>query len=285
MNSKILGIKHSGQLGDIVYAMSFIKSFIKKNKFDFAIVFIASDKIANHAKGLNHISNDLMITQSMYEFIKPLLLNEFFIQDVLFMPEKLIPENVLDLDVIRNGKINLSAGNIKSYYYKFFGLIDKHSRNWLTPAKADNLHTHKIVIGRSTRYINQKIDYTLLNDFELNIGYLGTDYEYAKISELFPLLKIEKIFINNALDAAAAISQSSLYIGNQSLFFAIAEGLHHPRLLESFEPVPNVIPCPGNSGSFISTEGMMTLVSDSLSLNVTLRTRENNTSLSYLLSY
>lgn len=285
MNSKILGIKHSGQLGDIVYSMSFIKRFIEKNKFDFAIVFIPSNKMANHIKGLNHISNDLMVTQSMYEFIKPLMLNEFFIKDVLFLPEQSIPENVLDLDAIRNGNINLSAGNIKSYYYKYFSLIDDHSRNWLSPAKSDDLHTYKIVIGRSTRYLNQTIDYTLLNDFELKIGFLGTDYEYAKITEVFPSLKIEKIFINNALDAAAAISQSSLYIGNQSLFFAIAEGIHHPRLLESFEPVPNVIPCPGNSGAFITTDGMMKLVSDALSLNVTLRTTEKNTSLGYLLSY
>lgn len=285
MNSKILGVKHSGQLGDIVYSISFIKKYIQKYKFDYAIIFIPSDKKANHAKGLNHISNDVMITQSMYEFIKPLLVNEFLIRDVLFMPEKSIPENILDLDAIRNGNINLSAGNIKSYYYKYFGLIDSHSKNWLTQPISDKAHQYRIVIGRSTRYLNLAIDYTLLNDFELRIGYIGTDYEYAKTIENFPLLKIEKISIENALDVSAAISQSSLYIGNQSLFFAISEGLHHPRLLESFEPVPNVVPCPGNSGAFISTEGMMKLASDALSLNVSLRTTEKNTTPTYLLSY
>ena len=81
----------------------------------------------------------------------------------------------------------------------------------------------------------------------------------AIFKNYYPDISIEKINIKNALEAAVIISRSNLYIGNQSLFFSLADTLNHPRLLESYEPVPNVIPANGHTGSFIFTSNLINM--------------------------
>lgn len=253
------GFKHSGQLGDIVYSLPFIKSFLDSKNAEHALLLIPSDKKSNHAKGLKHIDDHLMINQSMFDFVFPLLKHLNFVSDAIYLPEKLIPRNVVDLDFIRNGDINLSSGNIKGYYYKAFGLIDNCASAWLNDIRPAP-HSYDLVIGRSTRYLNTSIDYQNLELFNLDIGFIGTHHEYKYFRECFPNLRIDRIILKSALDAAEYIKSSKLYIGNQSLFFAIAESLNHPRLLEVFEPVPNVIPLPGVSGAFTNNTNFFKLV-------------------------
>lgn len=258
----MIGVKHSGQLGDIIYSLPFLKSYISKNGHEKIVLFIPSDKKANRAKGLKHIGGDLMISVGMFNFIKPLLVCQNFIFDVIYMPEKEIPEGVLDLDLIRAGILNLSAGNIRSYYFKIFGLMDLCKGAWLEIPDAEEESVYDVIIGRSTRYLNKSIDYSVINDCNLKVGYIGSDYEFSVFSSTYPGLICDRIEVRTGLSAAQLILSSKIYIGNQSLFFALAEGLNHPRLLESFEPVPNVVPTPGNSGAFISTVGMMSMLAE-----------------------
>ena len=52
------------------------------------------------------------------------------------------------------------------------------------------------------------------------------------------------------------ILNSDVYIGNQSFFFSIAEGLKVKRLLEVCEICPNVIPNGGTWGQFLTTRNL-----------------------------
>ena len=176
------------------------------------------------------------------------------------------------------------AGDIRNYYFKFFGLANKSSTSWLHINGSLKLEKYDLVIGRSTRYINQAIDYLPLTRTGLKIGYLGTDAEYKRFLQEFPNTTVQRVLAKNALEAACIIANSSLYIGNQSLFFAIAEGLNHPRLLETFEPAPNVIPTPGLSGSFINTEGMLNMTNQMLGTTIEFGSHQNLPQ-GYLLSY
>lgn len=258
-NNTIFAFKHSGQLGDIVYSLPFIKSFLLSNNASHAFILIPNDKKSNHAKGLKHLDDVFMINQSMFDFIFPLLKNIDFVANVFFLPEHKIPNNVVDLDLVRNGNINLSAGNIKSYYFKQFGLIDCCNGPWLENIQ-QSTELFDIIIGRSTRYLNTSINYDILNYFSANIGFIGTDQEFNNFNSFFPNLRINRIHVQSALNAAELIKNTKLFIGNQSLFFAIAEALNHPRLLECFEPVPNVVPLPGNSGAFLNSTNFFKLV-------------------------
>jgi hypothetical protein len=262
----MLGVKHSGQLGDIIYSMSFLRSFLIKNSIDKAVIFIPSDKKANHAAGLNHIGGSLMISKSMFEFVRELLVAQTYIHDVIYLPEINIPKGVLDLDLIRNGLINLSAGNIKSYYFKIFGMIDRNSGSWIDVNSENHVEDFDAIIGRSTRYVNLGIDYSNINKLSIKVGFIGTDFEFDKILEINPQLAIKKVNVRNAFEAATIIKKSKVYIGNQSFFFAIAEALAHPRLLECFEPVPNVVSTPGCSGAFLTNSAMINMLIEILNL-------------------
>ena len=280
-NSKQIAVKHSGQLGDILYSLPFIKALLSRYSFDQAVLYIAANKLAKRPNGLKHIGGDYMITASMYNFIYPLLCRQSYLRDIIFAEEEAIPNTAFDLDLIRNGAINTGAGNIRNYYFKYFGMFDSTSGPWIVSDHGPD-RSPDIIVGRSTRYLNLSIDYSVLNEFGASIGFLGTNDEYQKFLELSPHSIASHILIDNALIAASLIRSCKLFVGNQSLFFAISEALDHTRLLESFEPVPNVVPSSGRSGSFLTTDALGKMASQVLGLNAPTVTQENSPS--YILS-
>jgi hypothetical protein len=56
----------------------------------------------------------------------------------------------------------------------------------------------------------------------------------------------KRMLIDDALQMAMLVKSCKLFIGNQSSTYAIAEQLKVPRLLESYQPCPNVIPMGAN---------------------------------------
>jgi hypothetical protein len=234
-----MNFKHSGHLGDIIYALPAMREISLHQGHDTFSIYIPRNKPAHHVQGLRHIGGNIMFTQPMFDFIYPLLRIQPYIHDVHFIKEVDIPSDAVSFDGIRDGSINTSAGNISDYYYKYFAIPKTNNNPWLT-SNADK-HNNSIVIGRSQRYINDTIDYSLLNQTNAPLSFIGTDKEYQHFQSRYPATCAQRIQVNNALDVMNIIQSSSLYIGNQSFFFALAEAIQCPRLLEVYEPVPNVI--------------------------------------------
>ena len=97
-----------------------------------------------------------------------------------------------------------------------------------------------IVVGRTPRY-RGSLDYSLLRDYELDTGFVGTFEEYNTFI-LETGVRPWYLYTDDALAIAQAISGSKLFIGNQSLAFSIAEALKHPRVLEVSHKKPNCMP-------------------------------------------
>ena len=259
----ILRIKHSGHLGDVIYSIPAMLGLSKRYGYDACELFIPNDKPTGLHPAMNHPGGNMMINQAMYDFIEPLLKSQACIVDVHFVSESEIQTDCVDFDIIRNAQLNLSAGNIVNYYLKAFGLFFDASHGWLDlPDEQVEDEPCNLLIGRSMRYLNDRINFDFLNEVEGRKGFIGSDYEYASFTSAFPLLRIERIPVKNALEAAQRIRRAKLYIGNQSFFFALAESLKVPRLLECFEPVPNVVPVGGVCGQFVTTRGLQFLVGD-----------------------
>lgn len=256
----MLAFKHSGQLGDIIYSLPAMIALSETKGVGNFVLYIPSDKRANHAPGINHVGGNLMVSESMYEFIEPLLTWQPYVSSVFYVPEKCIPSSAIDFDAIRSGQINLSAGNIKDYYFKAFGLVSRSAHQWLRRSFSATNGCFDVIIGRSTRYINDSVDYGVLADCDLNIGFVGIDSEFLNFSKRYPNLTIEHARASNALEVCDLISSSRLYIGNQSFFFSIAEALQADRVLEVFEPVPNVVPSGGRYAGFVSTQGLVSIL-------------------------
>jgi hypothetical protein len=265
----MIGFKHSGNLGDIVYSLPAMVALSERLGDRSAALYITSDKLVARADpGYWHPGGRYMMNRALFDFIEPLLSRQSYVVRVEFLPEEQIPAAAIDFDIIRSGQLNLSAGNIKDYYFKAFGLVADGAKPWIeSPARIES-GAVDVVIGRSTRYLNQSINYSLLNELGLSMGFLGTDAEFRAFSERFHVRHLEKLPAKDASEASQWISASRLFIGNQSLFFAIAEGLKCHRILESYEPVPNVLPQGGRSGQFVTTQGLLQLTNDLVGTSV-----------------
>ncbi len=91
------------------------------------------------------------------------------------------------------------------------------------------------VFARSTRYRNRHWDaaWDDLKASNPRALFVGTEAEFVEFGHG------EHYLARSALDLAQVISGASIFVGNQSLPYAIAEGLKVPRLLEVSPLVPN----------------------------------------------
>ena len=246
---------HSGTLCDIIYSLLFIQQHSDKK----TILYILKDsqEIAGDLYIKTHIGGGKMMTQQMFNFIKPLIIAQPYIRDVIFEAEACINYNTTtNLDYFRHCKINTSAGEIRDWYGKAFGVSLDITPKFLFVDKSQKYDflENAILISRTQRYNNDAIDYSILNNFE-NVYFMGLENEFNVFAEQFKLDKIKHISIDNALDAAFAINSCKVFIANQTFFMAIAEGLKKPnRCLEVFELTPNVLPIGSQTLAFLKTE-------------------------------
>ena len=101
-------------------------------------------------------------------------------------------------------------------------------------------YQRSIIINRTKRY-HGELNWHLLKSYEEEVGFVGTEKEYAKFRKETGVVP-EWIPVTDALHMAQVIAGSSLFIGNQSCAFAIAEALKHPRMLEVSHDKPNCMP-------------------------------------------
>jgi hypothetical protein len=217
---------------------------------------------------LRHPGGEQFLGQSLFDFLKPLLYVQPLFIDVRYERRSDLPVATVNFDSFRYSGLNLSAGTIPQYFCKTFGLIADISTPWLTNIPNLKLPHTYIAVGRSLRYLNTRINYSILKEFGISLIFLGLPVEYESFCTDFPDLEIEFIHPKSALVAASYIQGASAYIGNQSFLFAVAEGLKQRRFLETYEPVPNVVPIGVHCGQFLNTAGLRMLLEDTFGMAV-----------------
>jgi len=124
------------------------------------------------------------------------------------------------------------------------------SQSWLENIESKSIFP--IVVNRSLRYWGS-LNWSLLKSMEKEIGFIGLKKEFQWfVSET--RINPGYIKVTNALEMTQAISGSKLFIGNQSLAFAIAEALKHPRVLEVCPGIENCGPIGGHGFTKITEE-------------------------------
>lgn len=210
--------RHSGDMGDIVYSLPAVKELGGGD------VYI----------GINNPFTDM--TKEKYEFIKPLLLNQPYIHDVHLW----------------NGEpVDYNLDDFREYYFKNFSTLTKIYRN-IAEMHLDvfylnrNLAEQKwlyakshpvapVVINRTFRYRNDNFNW---RQFEGNLCvFVGSPEEHKSFCR--EQFNVAYQPVKDALEMAEIIQGSEVFIGNQSLAFAISEGLKKFNLLEESERFPN----------------------------------------------
>ena len=105
------------------------------------------------------------MTKSAALFLKPLL-DIIGFKNVTISSEK--PEKCIALEFFRDIKLNTMAGDIRSWYYtiSMIHLPQDFSKKIINFEGVDEILKNKIVICRSSRYLNPLINWKILEEFK-----------------------------------------------------------------------------------------------------------------------
>ena len=228
---KTLNFLHSGDCGDLVAGLYAVRTICEKEDAK-ANLFLDTNGgmheplILRQSKGQGLKFND-----SSYEFLKPLLEAQSFVNGVA----KWRPNDPVQIDYDLNQfrkiffkKESLQATNqnlVYSHQY-VLGLPMECRGPWLDPVEC--AHKRDVLISRSTRYHSSDQMYLIQRD-RPSMSFMGTDLE-AQCFRDCTRMEVPRVAIANALDAAKEIMASDQFLVNGTLFYWIALGLGHKNI-------------------------------------------------------
>ncbi len=229
---------HGGDMGDIIYSIPAFKKLNVK-------------KIILHPGGFYETKFD----RKCAEILAPFLKEQGF--DVKISEKVSLQDADYFFDIFREGvedmeNKHLSLTNCEKLFIK------PDYENYAAQAKP--VKAADIIVARSFRYRNSIADYRyLLSDLPLNIriAFIGLKKEYENFCSSFGLR--ERVFYlptENLLEAASYIKGSSIFIGNQSSPYALAEILKAARIQETCALTPNCKGSSDNSLDIISRDDL-----------------------------
>jgi hypothetical protein len=250
--------KHSGNAGDIVYAMSALQAYNDNNPGHYITLYLNLNVPAYYYKGANHPVKsgtvEVMLNKKMAEMITPLLTGQEYINKVEIYDQQKV---IVDLDNIRRQDCGMPYLPIQKWYsYLFPDLHCDISKQWLyctsPPGEADG----KVIINRTSRYTNRWTDFRFLREYpQSSMLFVGLEDECQKFNTEFGL-SIEHYPVRDFDELMNVIDASAFFVGNQSMAFGLAEGLKIPRILETCDFAPNVIPVGKDAYDFLYTDGL-----------------------------
>ena len=231
-------IIHSGNAGDLIYSLPAMRKAaeIKGEKVHLYLRINVPGQYA----GMNHPLGNVQMNQTIAEMLTPLLMATDFIGNCEITEQA---EQVdYNFDLFR--KIHNYTGHISQWYFHVYPEL---TCDLSIPVEFNLIPGNvafDIVLNRTSRYHNPTFDYSILKPFQDRITFVGLPQEFKVISAKLPNIKHYEV--DNFYELAQAIQGCNLFIGNQSMAFAIAEQMKHPRILEICPTAHNVIPTGAN---------------------------------------
>lgn len=223
--------KHSGHIGDIIYAIPAMKALAKGKKIN---LYMHLNQVGVYSSKMKHPNGAAKLTARSVELMRPLLLQQPQFSKVEAFDGQTIH---YDLDLIHSYPLDLKMGSITHWYFWTFGISGDTYNPWLT-VTPDTRFKDAIVVLRSQRYRTPGIDYSFLKQYP-RVVFIGLPVEFDDMKQAVPHL--EKAESADFLEMARIIAGSRLFIGNQSFAYSLAEALKVKRVLEIYPVCPHVI--------------------------------------------
>jgi hypothetical protein len=243
-NDKVLNITHSGNAGDVIYALPTIKKIHEITGVPVCLYLRLDKPLPDPIfSNTSHSMGAVMINANTANKLIILLTTQSYISNIDVYTDQKIH---IDLDFFRSKTLPLNNANIARWCGYVTGVTPELWRPWLfvTPKTSFN---DKIIVARSERYRNSTINYSFLKNYD-NVLFIGIKSEYEDMKKSIPNLKLYDTY--SFLEIAQIIAGCKFFIGNQSFPYAIAEALKAPRILEAYYHVPHVIPEGENAHDF-----------------------------------
>lgn len=228
---------HSGDFGDIVYALPTIRALGGGR-------LLLGPQLRLPA----HVKLRQRMTKKSAQLLMPLLKLQPYVRGVEFVSTQ--PPVDYDLNLFREELMlqndNLREGqrqlNLAECHLKRFQLpLQECENRWLLVDKELRIPQRPVLLHRSARWRNPDFPWDkVLAAYADQAAFVGLPEEHAAFSREWG---VELPFYETAdfLELARLIAGSELYIGNQSLPYAIAEGLKKNTLLEVWPGGPNCL--------------------------------------------
>ena len=252
---KLLNITHSGNAGDVIYALPTIKKIHELTGVPISLFLRINKPLpAPIFSNVAHSMGAVMISEGTSKKLSDLLKTQSYIHSVEIYTDQKIH---IDLDFFRSQTLPLTNANIARWCSYVTGVTPELWLPWMS-VTPNRLFEDKIVLARSERYRNSTIDYSFLSKYE-NVIFLGIESEYLDMKKSIPNLALHQT--SSFLEMAEIIAGCKLFVGNQSFPYALAEALKAPRILEGYYLVPHVIPEGKNAHDFYYQNHFESLVS------------------------
>lgn len=251
---RTISFKHMGNAGDIIYALSGMKTLCRTVDVK-ARLYIWLDRPAHYYDGAIHPTRDfkgqqVAMNHYMFKMLKPLLESLDFIEEVEVFEGQQID---VDLDQTHEHNVGKPYGDIRRWYNYIFAGMWADLNEKIIDVEADVKGNPYVLVNRTQRYYNPMGSYAFLRNIGIQIIFAGTPDEYEAFQREVP--EARYLEVDNFLELAGWIKGSQFFIGNQSMCFAIAEQMKHPRILEVCKFAPNVIPQGGRCYDWITQSG------------------------------
>lgn len=215
---------HSGDLGDIIYSLLFVKAVGGGN------FYVGPDTTW---------PTNCKLDQTRYRFLLPLLRCQSYIGKADYAAK--VPKWAkYDLNKMRElwfdhpKKMRLGVSQLFQAYPARFGTgAVNETVPWLTVPEPIILPDHPVVIHRSERYRNDRFPWNeVVRQYAYRMVFVGLESEYQEwVKTWGPYAKYWPV--KDALDLARVIAGAKLFIGNQSFPNSLALGLGVPVIQES----------------------------------------------------
>lgn len=150
----------------------------------------------------------------------------------------------IDYSLSKFADIFACYDHIVNWHLKAFGVHFDTTKPWLFNIKP--LHTNDIVINNTFRERDVPPDWQILEGYLDKCVFVGFEHEYERFKKEMAL-NIPWHPTKSILELAQVICGSNLFIGNQSLAFALAEAMKVPRILELHHHCPSSMPLSDNA--------------------------------------
>lgn len=212
--------KHSGNLGDIIFSLP-------------TIIALGGGRlyISNGKGKLMRPMSKAMVAQ-IIELIK----DQPYLTEVLPYNNEAVD---YDLDKFREKHGPGSNVHLALRHLQAFGVNFDLDLPWISNIQP--LYLNDIVLQNGFRCRDVNLNWKELKGFEDKCVFVGFKNEYRQFRRM-TRLNVRFHQITSLLELARIIKGSKLFVGNQSLGFALAEAMKHPRVLEVSYQEPSGMP-------------------------------------------
>lgn len=250
MSVTTLTYKNSSPAGDLISLLPSIRQIYRqtgKKAIIYQALNVPGQSLPDKPQPFqNEAGESIMMAELTFKMLSPLIKYQEYIEDFLVYEGQTVD---YDFDKMRLETFtNQPMGSLNRWpFYVFPEMACDLSEKYIEVP--EGTMNGKIIINFTSRYRNNWINYFFLKQYEEHILFCGLDNEYQTFCKQWKL-NIEHYQPKDFLELASSMNECKFFLGNASMMFQIAEGLKIPRILETFHPMPNVIPMGANGVDF-----------------------------------